>query len=155
MRAFDATIHDRIANHPDVIRKLEWNPDQGPMSFADLAADSEHFVLLHNPTDDLGLIFEWSAPGVWQVHTMSLPSIRGNAVEDAKALLHEMFVLHGADMIWGQTPLHNVAARKFNTKIGAVPCGESVHHIAGPVEYFRNSRARWLADHWNFDQRLI
>lgn len=148
MRALDARVHNEIANHPDVVRNLEWDADRGLLTFDHLVPHPEHYIFLHNETRELALIFEWSAPGVWQVHTMSLPSIRGRAVPDAKSLFHEMFVQHGADMIWGQTPLHNVAARKFNLKVGAESYGTGHHHIAGDVEYFRNSKARWLRDHW-------
>lgn len=168
MRTFDATAHNFIANHPQTIRALEWNPDKGPLVFDKLAADPAFYALLHNGTRDiafeeveggvfpadfptLALIFEWSAPGIWQVHTMSRPEARGTLVEDAKRLMYEMFVQHGADMIWGQTPITNIAARKFNVKIGAEIAGQGLHHVSGPVEYFRNSRARWLRDHWSSD----
>lgn len=165
IRATDATVHNAIANHPDVVRSLEWNPDDGPLLFGNLLDAGDHYILLHNGARDftavdadregwpvdhptLAMIFEWSAPGVYQMHTMSLPGTRGAAMmRDAKTMVRAMFVNYRADMLWGQTPLANRPARMFNRLVGGKSCGFGHHHIAGEVEYFRNSRARWLADH--------
>ncbi len=166
IRATDATIHNTIANHPEVVRSLEWNPDKGPLLFGNLFDGTDHYILLHNGQRDftsinaeeegwpldhptLAMIFEWSAPGVYQMHTMSLPGTRGKAMMlDAKDMIHAMFTTYRADMLWGQTPIDNKAARMFNRLVGAKSAGFGHHDVAGEVEYFRNSRARWLADHW-------
>jgi hypothetical protein len=153
MRTFDPNVPNRIANHPAVVRNLEWNPEDHPetdgwLLLGPQVENRDHYVFLVDPTERLCLIFEWSAPGVWQMHSMSMPDFRGKAMmRAAKALIHEMFVEVGADMLWGQTPLQNRAARMFNRLVGAISCGFGRHHIAGDVEYFRNSRARWIADH--------
>lgn len=164
IRATDATVHNAIANHPDVIHALEWH-DDGPLLFGNLFDGSDHWICLHNGSRDftaadaanegwpvdhptLAMIFEWSAPGVYQMHTMSLPGTRGKAMmQDAKEMIRAVFTTYRADMIWGQTPIGNRPARLFNRLVGAVSAGFGAHHIAGSVEYFRNSRARWLADH--------
>lgn len=164
MRTNDPTVHNVLANHPDTISALHWRGD-GFLTFDNLCEDADNYYLLHNgdreftvgevlagtlPADfpTLAFIGEWSAPGVVELHTMSLPGARGNLVQDAKALIHELFVEHGFDMIWGRTSQDNPRAQAFNLKIGAEPCGRGNHPIAGEVAYFRNSRARWLRDHW-------
>lgn len=169
MRTFDATAHNVMANHPETIKALGWDPANGWMVFDELAKEPAYYALLHNGAHDFtveevangilpegfptfGFICEWSAPGVWQIHTVSLPEARGNLVGEAKKLIHEMFTEHGADMIWGMCAMENIRARKFFPKIGADNAGEGVHHVTGDVEYFRNSKARWLRDHWNNDK---
>ena len=152
MRTHDATFHNEIANHPDVIRHLEWNPDNGLMTFDHLAND-DRFYLMHLPLDGpelpgLALVFEWSAPGVLQVHVFSHPDRRHNVVSEAKTLIREMLLEHGANRVWGQTPLHNIAARKFNLKIAKI-LGYGEHHVAGPCEYFGGTRDEWLAEHFS------
>lgn len=152
MRTRDAAFHNEIANHPDVIRYLEWNPDNGLMTFDHLAND-DRFYLMHLPLDGpelpgLALVFEWSAPGVFQVHTMSHPDRRHNVLWEAKFLIHEILMMTGASRVWGQTAMHNIAARKFNLKIARV-LGYGEHHISGPCEYFGGQRTEWLARHWN------
>ncbi|MES3048083.1 hypothetical protein [Sphingomonas faeni] len=153
MRTFDPTVHNKIANHPDVVRSLEWKPEDHPetdgwLLFGNLTDDPANYWLLHNEAETLAMIFEWSMPGAVQMHTMSLPGTRGKVMmRDAKELLREMFVEHGAETIWGQAPLHNRQARMFNRLIGGRSCGFGHHHVAGDVEYFRNNRADWLCDH--------
>ncbi|MEG3124786.1 hypothetical protein [Sphingomonas sp. GB1N7] len=167
MRSYDPSALNTLANHPDTVRWLLWNPADHPETEGFLLLDNlfedERFIILHNgdrdltmedvmagaPLPSLALIFEWSAPGVFEVHTMSHPHARGgNLVDEMKGLLHEMFTEWDADLIWGQVSADNPRALKFFPKIGGVSCGIGHHHVAGDVEYFRNSRARWLADHW-------
>lgn len=168
MRTFDPSVHNTLANHPQTVRWLEWNPEDHPETDGFLMLDNlfedPNYIMLHNgdreltaedvlagaPLPSLALIFEWSAPGVWQVHTISHPDARGgNLAAEAKKLLFEMFTEHDADMIWGMVARHNVRGLKFFPKIGGQSCGYGHHFVAGDVEYFRNSRARWMSDHWN------
>ncbi len=164
MRTFEPTVHNVIANHPDTVAALHWR-EEGFLTFDHLCAEPDYFYLLHNGSRDftvadvaggvipedfptLAFVGEWSAPGVVQIHTLSLPHARGNLIADAKRLIYELFVDHRFDMIWGQTGEDNPRAQAFNLKIGAVEAGRGHHHVAGPVRYFRNSRTRWLRDHW-------
>lgn len=132
-RATDAALHNYIGNHPEVKPGINYT-DQ----FADFSPLLEHpdqYILLD---DGVGAasIFEWSAPGVWQAHSLFLPESRGKAgIEAGKGMLDWMFD-YGAKMIWGQTPLDNRAARMFNRLLGGKSNGRGVHHVAGPVEYF-------------------
>lgn len=173
MRAFNSSAHDVLANHPLNIRHLGWNPDtQGVLTFINEITDTDRYIFLHNgerdltmeeiqagaPLPGLALLFEWTAPGVYQMHSVARPDFRGaQVIRAAKVLCYELFVEHDADMIWGATPLDNRAARFFNRKIGALPCGFreiqlGINDAGEPRftehELFRNTRARWLKDHW-------
>lgn len=139
VRATDASFHNYVANHPTVKPTLGYNEDY--TDFTPLFEHPELYTLLH---DEVGAasIFEWSAPGVWQAHSLFLPESRGrNGIETGKAMLAWMFE-HGARMVWGQTPIDNRAARMFNRLIGGKSDGKGHHFMAGPVEYFVFERER-------------
>ncbi len=149
MRTFDASIHNRIGNDPSVVTAIKHDPALGPIFFDELAKEPDYFALLHNGKDAAS-IFEFRGPGIWESHTMFLPSCRGRkGIEAAKAMIHEMFTEHGADILWGATPIDNRAAQMFNRFIGAKTLGTGVHAVSGPVRYFRVDKAEWVRDHWN------
>lgn len=133
-RATDAALHNIIANHPEVKPTIFYG--EGEIDFSPLFEAEDQYVLLH---DGVGAasIFEWSAPGVWQGHSMFLPDSRGkNGINAGRAMVAWMFD-YGAEMIWGQTPLDNRPAQMFNRLLGFKPNGTGVHHVAGPVQYYR------------------
>ena len=143
MRTFDATVLNRIARHPEIV--AQFGVEQ---SFSALVSEPDYFALFNNADGDGGMVFEWSAPGVWQMHTMFLPECRGKrAIRDAKAMVREMFIDVGATMLWGQTPLGLKGARMFNRLIGATQMGFGDHHVSGPVEFFGGYRDDWLQRH--------
>jgi hypothetical protein len=132
-RAADALLHNRIANHPDVMPTINYSG--GYADFSPLLDHPDQYILLHDG-EGAASIFEWSAPGVWQGHSMFLPEVRGKqGIEAGKSMVVWMFE-SGANMIWGQTPIDNRRARMFNRLIGAKSVGTGTHHVAGPVEYF-------------------
>lgn len=134
IQATDAAVHNAIANHPEVKPTISYTPEYA--DFTPLFEHPDQYVLLHDG-EGAAAIFEWSAPGVWQGHSMYLPERRGKeGVESGKAMISWMFD-HGATMIWGQTPLDNRPAQMFNRLLGFKPCGEGVHFAAGPVRYFK------------------
>lgn len=133
VRASDAVFHNIIANHPEVKPTICYA--DGYADFAPLLAHPDQYVLLHDGRGAAS-IFEWSAPGVWQGHSMFLPQSRGKeGIQSAREMLDWMFD-HGARMLWGQTPLDNRAAQMFNRLIGFKSKGTGVHHVSGPVRYF-------------------
>jgi hypothetical protein len=133
VRATDASVHNLIANHPEVKPTLGYNED-----YTDFTALLEHpddYVMLHDG-EGAAAIFEWSAPGVWQSHTMFLPHRRGReGLKSARAMMDHMFE-NGARMLWGMTPLDNRAAQMFNRLIGAKPAGEGEDIRGTKVRYF-------------------
>lgn len=162
MRAFDPAVHHVIANHPDVVRNLGWNPDeQGFLLFCDQIVETDRYVFLHNGDRELSMadiqagaempglamVFEWTSPATYAMHTMALPSFRGKRViAAAKALIHEMFTVHGAENLWGHTPIANRAARMFNRLVGAKSYGVRDQFAVGESEVFYGSRETWLLD---------
>ena len=133
MRVFDASEHNRIANLPDVRPSFEWF--EGEVSFDEEVAQTDHYVFLVE--DGVAAIFEWSAPGVWQAHSMSAPEMRGSrTIAIGKAMLAWMRDNMGARMIWGQTPLHNRPARMLNRLLGTKSAGRRTHPVTGEGELF-------------------
>lgn len=133
VRATDASVHNTIANHPEVKPTISYTEDYA--DFTPLFEHPDQYVLLHD-NEGASSIFEWSAPGVWQGHSMFLPERRGKeGIASARAMIAWMFD-NGAEMIWGQTPLDNRPAQMFNRLIGFKAKGTGTHHVAGPVRYF-------------------
>lgn len=133
VRATDAALHNAIANHPEVKPTLGYN--EGPTDFTPLLDHPETYVLL---SDGVGAaaIFEWSAPGVWQAHTMFLPASRGRTgLRAARAMMDRMFD-DGARMLWGMTPVDHRAAQMFNRLIGAKAAGEGEDITGRKVRFF-------------------
>lgn len=130
-RSTDAALHNFIINMDSVSAAFgEHRKDLSP-----LLDFPKSYVLLDNGKDAAS-VFEWTAPRVWQAHTYFLPSARGKqGITDAKAMCRWMFD-NGALVLWGQTPVHNRAARMFNRLIGAKSEGFDTHQISGEVEYF-------------------
>ena len=134
VRATDAALHNRIANHPEVKPTLGYN--EGYTDFAALFNYPDAYVLLSDG-QGAAAIFEWSAPGVWQSHTMFLPESRGkNGIRAAKAMMAWMFENMQARMLWGMTPLSNRAAHMFNRLIGAKPDKEMTNVAGDLVQTF-------------------
>jgi hypothetical protein len=132
-RAMDAALHNAIANHPSVMPTINYSGEFA--DFTPLFELPDQYILLHDGKAAAS-IFEWSAPGVWQGHSMFLPEVRGKeGIRAGKEMVAWMFE-NGANMIWGQTPIENERARMFNRLIGAKSVGRGTHHVAGPVEYF-------------------
>ena len=146
MRSFDAAIINLVAAHPEVHKALGLDPDDPPMTFDQFVGDPERFIILDN-RKDAAAIFEWRGPGLWEAHSMTLPTCRGtDALAMGVAMLTEIFTLHGADIVWAQTPHFNLPQRGFNRKLGAKSMGHGHNHVMNcPVEYFRFDKAEWLA----------
>jgi hypothetical protein len=133
IRHTDAELHNRIANHPEVKPTLGYN--EGPTDFTPLLDHPEGYVLL---SDGAGCaaVFEWSAPGVWQAHSMVLPEYRGRAAVNAALEMFDLMFAEGARMIWGMTPIDNRAAQIFNRMIGAKAAGEGEDATGRQVRFF-------------------
>ncbi|UZK69601.1 hypothetical protein OKW76_00480 [Sphingomonas sp. S1-29] len=148
MRTFDSTVHDAIVHHPEIASAFGCEVGEMQISFAEMAKYPDDFALLHNEECDMAMAFEWSAPFTWQMHTLALPSCRGKrALKDGKAMIREMFVEHGACLIWGQTPVNLRAARIFNRWCGAKSVGFREQPLFGLSEVFMGLKDEWLERH--------
>lgn len=119
----DITLINRIANDDSVRPFIR--PDGQPMDFSALAGKrvtETGVVVLSNGEDALGL-FEITAPGIYQVHTLFAKSCRGRrAIETAREMLAWMFS-HGANTVWGSTPRFLRHVAMFNRLVGAKEIG--------------------------------
>lgn len=133
VRATDATIHNLIANHPAV--KPTFGYQHGFADLSPLLDHPEQYVLLHDG-NGAASIFEWSAPYVWQGHSLYLPHRRGkDGIQAGRDMLQWMFD-HGAKMIWGMTPLDNRPAQMFNRLLGFKADDDRIDAAGRPVRTF-------------------
>lgn len=133
-RETDEELINRIANDPAILPHFDLGRT-GALDFLPCILSPDDYIVLSNG-EDAAAMFEWSAPGVWEGHTMFLPSCRGRrAVKTGKAMLAWMFE-NGAEMIWGQTPTILRHVRWFNRQIGFSLAGIGFHHVSGEVERF-------------------
>lgn len=141
-RETNARLVNAIANHPAVLPYFDI-AKTGALDFSELFERPAEYAVVSNGVDAVGL-FEWSAPGVWQGHTMFLPSCRGQrAITDGRAICRWALDNLGG-MIWGQTPLLLRHVRWFNRQLGFERAGIGFHHVSGEVEFFvmRKSNGR-------------
>jgi hypothetical protein len=118
-REQDISLLNRIAND-DAVRPFI-KPDGSEIDFSPidgLRAGEMGGVVLSNGEDAIG-VFEMTAPGSYQVHTMFGPTCRGRrAIETAREMLAWMWE-HNASVVWGATPRWNKPACLFNRMVGA------------------------------------
>ena len=146
VRHTEPSLHNFIGNQAGVYGCIAPDPYSGePLDFTECADAPNEYVLLSNGSDAAS-IFEWFGPGIYEGHTMFLPSCRGKeALQNGRAMVDFMFEELDAVMLWGQTPTHLPAARWFNRKLGFQLVGEKVHYMMGPSQLFRMDKARWEA----------
>lgn len=131
-----------IANDPAV--SATFGNAKGAMDFAPLAEEQGNYVVFTDGEAVAGIL-EWSAPDIWQAHTMALPKARGAYGFAAfHEMLRLMFVGHGAVAIWGQTPVGNLAARALNRRMGCESRGFVDREADGLCELFWLDRVRFL-----------
>lgn len=135
MRVFDASAHNAIANHPSVRPSFPWV--EGTVSFDEEVRLVDAYVFLLNDRQDAAAIFEWSAPRIWQVHILFLPSCRGRSgMMAARQMADFMHEEMGASSIWGQVSVHQRGARLFSRLLGATSVGFRKHPVTGECELF-------------------
>ena len=139
IRATTAGVHNYIANHPEV--KPTFGYQAGMADLSPLLEYPDQYIFLHD-NEGAASIFEWSAPDVWQGHSMFLPRVRGkDGIRSAKAMLQWMFD-YGARIIWGMTPTSEDfrRAHMFNRLIGFEACGLRTDAAGREVRLFRMER---------------
>lgn len=139
IRATTADVHNYIANHPEV--KPTFGFQAGIADLSPLLEHPEQYILLHD-NEGAASIFEWSAPDVWQGHSMFLPRRRGKeGIQSAKDMIGWMFD-HGAQIIWGMTPTSDDyrRAHMFNRLIGFKARGLRTDAAGREVRLFKMER---------------
>lgn len=121
-RETDPELINRIANSEGVAEYIR--PDGATMDWTELASlrpAESGVVILSNGKDALS-VFEMVLPGSYQGHILFSKSCRGRrAVETGRAMVAWMFE-RGAQILWGDVPTWNLAARWFCRQIGFARC---------------------------------
>lgn len=118
----DARLINRIANHPDVRPTFGYH--EGETDLSPLFDHQDAYVVISDG-DGAASLFEWSAPGVWQGHSLFLPDSRGEyGIAAARAMCRWMFEHRAARILWGMTPVDHRAAQMFNRLVGFKAVGE-------------------------------
>jgi len=134
VRHRDALLHNLIANDPSVRPTFGYH--EGYTDLTPLVDMPETYVLLSNGRNAAS-IWEWSAPDVWQGHSIFLPEARGRTGIDAgRQMCRYMFDEIGAKMLWGMTPLTHRPAQLFNRLLGFQEAGTGVDAADIEVRYF-------------------
>lgn len=134
VRHRDALLHNLIANDPSVRPTFGYH--EGYTDLTPLADERDNYVLLSNGKN-VAMIWEWSAPGVWQKHVMILPEARGRVGIDAgRAMCRYMFDEIGARMLWGQAPAHHRPVQMYSRLLGFQEAGTGVDAAGIDVRYF-------------------
>lgn len=156
-RMNDRAIADpTLLDDPEFVHRLECissNWRKGMVSFDECVTRPEHYSIFTDGKDDLdfagttmSVMFEWSAPDCYEMHTMARKCSRGGPVlEFMNECFEEMFLKRNALLVWGQISLDNKASRFFHRKVGGKAVGQGVHHLMGPVEFYRMTRSEWDA----------
>ena len=134
-RLENASLLNAIANQPDVRSMIfvGLRHSEEPLEFDQVADDPNNYVL-----EDHGFcaIFQWSAPGIYECHLISLKVARGkHAMEAGHAMLAYMKE-RGASMVWGRPSVYNRAAICYIRRMGLLSKGLGSHPVVGEVEYF-------------------
>lgn len=108
----DAAIVNAVANSPDV------RPYIGGVGYLDVTPVLENPLNVALWGDHGGWLYAWSAPGVYEVHTLVLPSGRGAWARKAAKQSLAMMADRDATMIWTRIRRDLRHVRAF-----AVMCG--------------------------------
>ena len=121
-RHLDADLVNLVANHPDV---RPWvGGGNGVLDFTDVVANTTNVLLMN---DSGGCLFERVGPGIYEVHTLSLPEGRGPAaVAAVRDALHWMFT---------QTDCVELQTKVPNGNAGALGLVRAIH---GRLQFHRD-----------------
>ncbi len=119
-RSFDTDWADFLANH-DAIRPHVGMPELGRLELAGLIEDERNVFL---EWDAGGFFYHWTAPKVWEVHTMILPEGRGPLALFAARASLEWMGNHGAEKVWTRVKAEDRHTRLFTRAAGMKPLND-------------------------------
>lgn len=127
-RSTDAEFVNALANHASVRPFIGGDISQ-PLDLTEAVEHPLNVVLMG---EHGGFIMAWSAPGVFEVHTMILPEGRGEWAAEAAGLARDtMFDTFGAEKLWTRVEegADNVIA--YAEKGGMTVWGEATFDLGG------------------------
>lgn len=114
----DPAEYARLANDPSVLPFIVPAPCEA-IDFTGFFENPENIGFLYN---DCGFIVHNLEPGVYEVHSLALPHVRGPYVLAAASLsIRFMFFATGAMELLTRVPEGNVAATALTRKVGFSP----------------------------------
>ncbi len=132
-RSSDALALNELANDP-AIRPFIGGDLAQPL---DLTAAVENPLTIVLMGEHGGFLMAWSAPGVFEVHTMILPEGRGEWAAEAAILARDsMFDIYEANMLWTRIEegMDNVLA--YAEKGGMTLCGKADWDLGGGMKTY-------------------
>lgn len=147
-RRFDAAFINRVANDPSVDRWVRGYLT-GEIDFSEAVADQRNILLVG---EHGGMLFHAHQPGLFECHTLVLPSGRGRwTLGLVEACLHWVFTRTDAIEVMTRVPKGNVRARalvqaihgvyEFTNKTGWVMDLDTV-----PADIFSMHVQAWIRD---------
>lgn len=121
-RSFDTDWANYLANHESI------RPHVGHLELGELdlgpVVESDRNLFLE--WDDGGFLYHWTAPAVFEVHTMILPEGRGPVgLEMARASLRMAAEL-GAEKAWTRVKAEDRHTRLFTRAAGMKPLNDRI-----------------------------
>ncbi len=143
-RTHDAAFLNAVGNHPDV---RPWLGGEGEADFTEVIANPENVALVA-PTG--GFVLVKVAPGIYDGHSLFLPTGRHRTVQAMREALAWMFEREGAMEITTTVPCPNRAASALTKLAGFQPVGfrrRAWPTIGGPdgVTWYALLRDDWMA----------
>ena len=114
-RQHDAARLNIIANHPSVLPFVTL-PGQDSLDLTPLVANPRNIALA---SDEGGFIGIWHEPGVFEIHTMFLPEVRGaSAAQAVRDVIHIAFQQTEAMELLTKVPTRNLRAEAMTRRAG-------------------------------------
>lgn len=118
-RTMDATFLNEVANHPEVRPFLGGRDDAGELIHLDLTEKVRNPANIALLAPDGGWLLQAMLPGVYELHTLFLPSGRGRSYfARAKEALRYVFTRTDALEILTKVPDDNAGARMAAALVG-------------------------------------
>lgn len=137
-RTFDAEVFNEIANHPEV---RPWLGGEGELDLTDTIADAGNFALLGEGGGFLLLLRD---QGIYEVHSLFLPSARRYTLGRMRAGLAFMFCRTDAFRLVTQVPDNHPAAAALARKGGFRPWFRREETSLGPSEFMVIDLDDWV-----------
>lgn len=120
-RETDAELVNEIANHPSVWPHVARHGQ--PLDFSPAFPATQSGAVILTNGEDAAMVFEQTAPRVWQVCTMFKDTCRGDRAREVGKAMRD-YMVPFADLIFGKVPDSLPHAKRFYSDLGAEPVPE-------------------------------
>jgi RimJ/RimL family protein N-acetyltransferase len=131
-RTLNRRLMESIANHPEVRPHIGGDPE-APLDLTAFFENDQNIALVG---EHGGFLCGWSAPSVYEIHTMVLPEGRGQWAYDLAKAGRNWMEEFGALHLWTRVHPDAPHVRRFTLKAGFKPAGQNTIDLGdGPVTY--------------------